>query len=64
MNVPSVVTQNGRKYVPIQTISPVPLSNSSAQKRYRKQNHGSIVLTSSPYVNEVKEKATERERRS
>jgi hypothetical protein len=39
MNPPSTVTQNGRKYVPIQTISPVPLVNSNARDTKNKIIH-------------------------
>jgi hypothetical protein len=36
-SVPSVVTQNERKHVPIQTIFTVPLANSNAQKEREKK---------------------------
>jgi hypothetical protein len=59
-NIPSVGTQNGTKNVSKQTISAVLLVNSNAQKRYRKQNDGSVMLTSGSYLNEMKEDAAER----
>jgi hypothetical protein len=61
-NASSIVTRKGRKCVPIQTISPVPLANSNVQKRKSKQIHRSIVLTSSPYISEVKEKDTQKKK--
>jgi hypothetical protein len=39
----------------------VPVENSNVQKK-RKQNHRSVILTSSSYINEVKEKAAEKKK--
>jgi len=54
MHCPSVITQNETKYVPIQTISPVALASSDVQKRKIELNSGTVVLTSSPYVQKMK----------
>jgi hypothetical protein len=42
MHCPSVITDNERKYVPIQTISPVALAGSDVQKRRIELNFGSV----------------------
>jgi hypothetical protein len=38
------------------------LANSDVKKRRRKQIHRSVVLTCSPYINEVKEKLHKRKK--
>jgi hypothetical protein len=62
MHCPSAVTQNERKYVPIQTISPVALASSDVQKKLE-LNSGIVVLTSSPYVQKMKEIAARKKGR-
>jgi hypothetical protein len=54
MHCPSVITQNERKYVPIQASSPVALAGSDVQKRKIELNCGTVILTSSPCVKKVK----------
>lgn len=54
------VTQNGRKHVPIQTISSVSPATPPQIPPPKKKNRGLTLLTSSPYVNEVKENAAEK----
>jgi hypothetical protein len=63
MHCPSVITQNERKYVPIQMISPVALASSDVQKRKIELNRGSVVLTSNPYVKKLKEIAARKKER-
>jgi hypothetical protein len=63
MLCPSVITQNERKYVPIQTISPVALAGSDVQKRKIELNRGTVVLTGSPYLKKVKEIAARKKER-
>jgi hypothetical protein len=63
MHWPSVITQNERKFVPIQTISPVVLASSYVQKRKVELNCGSVVSTSSHYVKKLKEIAARKKER-
>jgi hypothetical protein len=55
------VTRKGRKYVPIQIISPVPVANSNDQKEETKSSIRCI--NQQPYINEVKEKAAEKKKK-
>jgi hypothetical protein len=42
-------------------ISPFPLATSSDQRKKRKQHYQSVLLTSHPYVNKVKERTSGRQ---
>lgn len=63
VHFPSLITQNERKCVPVQMISPVALVSWDVQRRKMELNRGSVVLTSSPYVKKLKEIASRKNER-
>jgi hypothetical protein len=55
--------KEGRKYVPIQTTSPVALASLDVQQRKIERDCGSVALTSSPYVKKTEGKCCKKKER-